>query len=113
MKTRLTLIIALAAIAFISCESQRQISVHVFDKNTGAPLDSVLVDVNAGKNGDYTKSSASGYTDESGHFETSIMIGCTFGCYDIQTTYTKDNYKTVVLLNDERDTVEMQPTENE
>ncbi len=76
-----------------SCETNKHILVTVIDSATNQPIDSVNVKVNAGKNGDYNKSYSEGFTDENGKFETSLMIGCSFGCYDIYIEYSKAGYK--------------------
>lgn len=86
-------IFALAVtILFMSCEANKYISVTIVDAITNQAIDSVLVKVNAGKNGDYNKSRDQGYSDASGKYETDIMIGCSFGCYDIYMEYSKDGY---------------------
>jgi len=91
--------VILALFTLVACESQQHISVTVVDEATGQALDSVFVQVNAGKDGDYDKNTDEGYTDENGIYETYMMIGCTFGCYDIQMTYTKAGYEKLVQLN--------------
>ncbi len=91
-----TLIIATS---LISCESYKHISVTVMDEVTEEPIDSVFVKINAGKNGDYNKNYDEGYTDISGKFETDMMIGCSFGCYDIYIEYSKNGYETKIDLN--------------
>ena len=83
----------------ISCESYRHISVIVIDEVTLEPIDSVFIKVNAGKDGDYNKNYDEGYTDISGKFETEMMIGCSFGCYDIYIEYSKEGYETKTDLN--------------
>jgi len=75
-----------------SCEAQKQISVTCLDAETKLPLEGVTVNVNAGLDGDYNKSTDSGVTDTAGHFETQIMIGCPGKCYDIYITYSKEGY---------------------
>lgn len=87
------------ATSLISCESYKHISVIVIDEVTGEPIDSVFVKVNAGKDGDYNKNYDEGYTDISGKFETNMMIGCSFGCYDIYMEYSKKGYETKTDLN--------------
>jgi hypothetical protein len=99
MKTFFKISVILALFTLVGCESQQHISVTVVDEDSGQALDSVFVQVNAGKDGDYNKSTDEGYTDENGHYETYMMIGCTFGCYDIQMTYTKTGYEKLVQLN--------------
>ncbi len=99
MKTLFKIAVCLTMLTLIACESQRHISVTVVDKDSGQPLDSVYVQVDAGNNGNYDKNSADGYTDENGKYETYMMIGCSFGCYDIQMSYAKAGYKKLVQLN--------------
>ncbi len=107
---RLTLLIPILMIGIFltSCESQKHISVTVIDKNTGQPLDSVLVKINAGKKGNYNMSTAEGYTDPNGKFETDIMIGCTFGCYDIYSEYNKKGYTKKTEFNKTEGKVELE-----
>ncbi|MFO8021063.1 MAG: hypothetical protein R6U65_01250 [Perlabentimonas sp.] len=99
MKTFFMIIASLSMLAFIACESQQHILVTVIDEDTEQALDSVFVQVDAGKNGNYNMNSAEGFTNESGEYETYMMIGCSFGCYDIQMTYTKPGYKELIQLN--------------
>ncbi len=80
------------AVVMMSCESNKHIFVKVFDSKTMKPLDSVFMQVNAGKNGDYNKSTTLGYTNTSGLFEKYLMIGCSGGCYDIYIQYSKKGY---------------------
>ena len=87
------------ATSFLSCESYKNISVIVIDEATKKPIDSVFVKINAGKDGDYNKNYDEGYTDVYGKFETDMMIGCSFGCYDIYIEYSKNGYKTKTDLN--------------
>ena len=91
-----------------SCEANRLISTTVTGKQTQLPIDSVFVDVKAGKKGDYTKNNASGYTDPNGKFETYMMIGRTFGCYDIFIEYNKAGYVNKSELNNTEGTVELE-----
>ncbi len=93
--------------ALSSCEVNKLISVTVIDKQTKQPLDSVFVEVKAGKDGNYNKSTARGYTNAKGKFETHLMIGCANGCYDVYTEYTKSSYTKTVELNKTEATVEM------
>lgn len=94
---------------FFSCEANKHISVTVLNSLTKQPLDSVLVKVNAGKNGDYNKSTSEGYTNSSGKFETYMMIGCAFGCYDIYISYSKNGYKDKKELNNTEGAIELTP----
>lgn len=82
-----------------SCETNKHIRITAYNALSNEPVDSVLVKINAGKNGDYNKSTSQGYTDKDGNFETYLMIGCAFGCYDIYIEYSKINFKTKVELN--------------
>ena len=92
-------------IFLISCEAQKDILVVVLDKTTLAPIDSVFIEVMAGKDDDFTKNYDMGYTDINGKFETSMMIGCAMGCYDIKIQYVKDGYLTKTELNNIVDTI--------
>ncbi|MFP4664404.1 MAG: hypothetical protein ACLFM1_08245 [Bacteroidales bacterium] len=98
--------------ALMSCESQEHISVTVIDSHSKEPLDSVLVEVRAGNDENYSQNYDDGFTDSTGHYETHMMIGCSFGCYDIQTTYIKEKYKKLIQVNNLRDTIEMHPSDN-
>lgn len=91
--------ILLLLTGLVSCESNKLISVKIIDKETKLPIDSVFVEVNAGKDGDYTKSRTSGYSNASGEFKTQLMIGCADGCYDIQMIYSKRSYHQKTELN--------------
>ncbi len=106
MKIIITILYTLI-ITLFSCESNKLISVTVIDKITREPIDSVLIEINAGKNGDYTKNTAKGYTNSEGKFETHMMIGCAFGCYDIYTKYSKTGYVKVVDLNKTEGIIEL------
>lgn len=99
MRKKFKIVVYLALLTLIACESQQHILVTVIDEDTELALDSVFVQVDAGKNGNYNKNSAEGFTNDSGEYETYMMIGCSFGCYDIQMTYTKPGYKKLIQLN--------------
>ena len=60
---RFTIAVVIIGITLISCEEYKLISVTVVDKVTRRPVDSVFIEVKAGKNGDYTKNNAKGYTN--------------------------------------------------
>jgi hypothetical protein len=105
---RFTILIVILGITLISCETNKQISVTVIDKLTKQPIDSVLIEVKAGKNGDYTKNYAKGYTDSNGKFETNMMIGCSFGCYDIYMEYDKNGYAHKKELNHTEGLIELE-----
>jgi len=81
------------SILLFSCESYQTIELVVKDAETLTIIDSAFVDVNAGKNGNYEMSGTSGYTDSTGYFTGSFMIGCSFGCYDIYVECSKQGYK--------------------
>lgn len=102
----IALIVATAA--FSSCESYRTVEFVVQDAVTHQPIDSVFVHVKAGKNGDYEKSGTEGYTNASGFFSGSFMIGCSFGCYDIFVECSKPGYKQYVSeMNEFADTIRL------
>ncbi|MBK7129214.1 MAG: hypothetical protein IPM74_08145 [Crocinitomicaceae bacterium] len=109
MKKILSCTALILSLFLLSCESQRIISVTCVNALTGEPLDSVLVNVNAGLDGDYTKSTASGYTDSAGHFETTIMIGCPGKCYDIYVSYTKTGFEFAKNLNELEGEIKLSP----
>lgn len=98
-KTFLKLVICISLLTILSCESQVNIKVRCIDAQTLEPLSDVEVQVNAGLDGDYNKSTAQGKTNEKGIFEESIMIGCPGKCYDIYITYSKQGYDTRKDLN--------------
>ncbi len=103
-----TFAVIISAIIFSSCEANKLISVTVIDKTTKQPVDSVFIEVKAGKNGDYNKNHALGYTDSNGKFETNMIIGCAFGCYDIYMEYGKKGYVSKTELNKTEGTVELE-----
>jgi hypothetical protein len=93
---QLSLIISLLVIiGFMACEAHKQVFVTVYDNVSKKPVDSVHVIFKAGKNGDYSKSGAEGYTDSAGKFNASFMIGCSFGCYDVCVEFLKKGYTTL------------------
>ena len=100
--------ILIAGITFVSCEQNKLITVTVVDKQTRQPLDSVYIEIKAGKKGDYTKTNKSGYTNSAGKFETHMMIGCSFGCYDIFMEYSKSGYTRKKELNMTEGMVELE-----
>lgn len=102
----------LLALLFVSCESMQIISVTCVDSETGLPIPDVQVSVNAGLDGDYNKSTASGQTDSAGFFETDLMIGCPGKCYDIYITYTKEGYQDRKVLNITEGQIELVPLSN-
>jgi hypothetical protein len=101
--------LSLIAILFISCETNKHISVTVLNSLTKQPIDSVFVKVNAGKNGDYNKNNSQGFTNSAGKFDTYMMIGCAFGCYDIYVSYSKEGYQEKKDLNITEGTIELIP----
>ncbi len=103
-----SIILLIIGVTLVSCETNKQISVIVVDKLTKQPIDSVLIEVKAGKNGDYTKNYATGYTDKKGKFEISMMIGCSFGCYDIYMEYDKNGYVHKKELNHTEGIIELE-----
>jgi hypothetical protein len=93
LKSVLLSLFVFATVFFVSCESYQTVELTVKDSETGLPLDSVNVDVKAGKKGNYEMSGTSGYTDSLGNFSGSFMIGCAFGCYDIYVECSKPGFK--------------------
>jgi hypothetical protein len=92
MKQLLLILISITLLGIIACESNKQIFVTVCDSVSKKPVDSVLVVIKAGNNGNYNKSGAEGYTDSTGRFNTFFMIGCSFGCYDVFVEFHKKGY---------------------
>ena len=107
-KLNFIIAIFIAGSALISCEANKLISLTVIDKITKQPIDSVLIEVKAGKNGDYNKSHAKGFTNTLGKFETHMMIGCALGCYDIYLEYDKSGYVHKKELNKTEGLVELE-----
>jgi hypothetical protein len=99
MKTFLLIVISIVFFSLIACEANKQVFVTVYDLVSKQPVDSVHVVIKAGKNGDYTKSGAEGYTDSTGRFNTFFMIGCSFGCYDVFVEYHKNGYSPLTNFN--------------
>ena len=99
--------ISLSLVLVFGCEKREKISVTVLDSQSRLPIDSVKVEVRAGKNGDYTKNRGIGYTDSTGRFEISMMIGCAFGCYDIYMDYSKAGYNSKTEFNHTQGDVEL------
>ncbi|MBK6950790.1 MAG: hypothetical protein IPH24_01755 [Crocinitomicaceae bacterium] len=87
-----SLILLFSILFFVACESHVEIAVQCVDAQSNEPIEGVAVSVNAGMDGDYTKSTDSGITDSNGWYKTDIMIGCPGKCYDIYITYEKDGY---------------------
>lgn len=89
------LIVAITLILlFTSCEGYKCAEGIIVDKDTGIPLDSVLVNVKTGKK--------QMYTDSSGKFEVcNQMGGCVFGCRDITVEFSKPGFKTLIKFNEE------------
>ena len=102
---------AMIPIIFVAtaCETQKYIGVTVVDKLTKQPIDSVYIEVKAGKNGNYHLNYRDGYTSHDGTYETTMMIGCTFGCYDIYMEYSKEGYQFRKDLNLIEGTIEPEP----
>ena len=67
------IVILIAGIALVSCEQNKLITVTVVDKQTRQPLDSVYIEIKAGKKGDYTKTNKSGYTNLSSRMPNGIV----------------------------------------
>jgi hypothetical protein len=99
MKQLLLILITLIAASLLSCESNKRMFVAVYDLQSKAPLDSVQVIYKAGLRGDYTKSGSQGYTDSTGQFKTSFMIGCSFGCYDVLVQFQKNGFAPLTIYN--------------
>jgi hypothetical protein len=113
MKQLLIIIVSIVLLGLIACESNKQVFVTVCDNVSKKPLDSVLVVIKAGNNGNYNKSGAKGYTDSAGKFNTFFMIGCSFGCYDVFVEFHKKGYAPLTSFNPkDSSNVYLQPVEN-
>jgi hypothetical protein len=99
MKKLLMILTLVVLFSLLACEANKQLFVTVFDKASKKPVDSVLVLIKAGKNGDYSKSGAQGFTDSNGKFNASFMIGCSFGCYDVLVEFHKNGYAPLTKFN--------------
>lgn len=102
------LLMTLVVLLLACCESQKHIAVLVLDQENKQAIPGVFVQVRAGKNGDYTKNYAEGYTDSLGKFSCELMIGCAGGCYDIYMDYSKLGYQKKSEFNQTEDTVYLQ-----
>jgi hypothetical protein len=111
MKAKIILVLLTVTVAIVmtSCEANKHLSVTVIDAITKKPIDSVYVRVTAGKNGDFTKSGCEGYTNGAGLFDAYMMIGCSFGCYDIIMEYNKAGYEVRKDFNLTEGTIELKP----
>lgn len=79
--------------SFVACECTRTADGVVLDETTQLPLDSVLVQgIEKVYNQDYTDSTGS-------YFMTTGMTGAIGGCPDIKMSFSKEGYKTQVLVN--------------
>lgn len=105
IKNLTSIFVVLLCLIFSSCERHLVLSGKVVDSATNEPIDSVFVEFNGGKKGNYNKSHCETYTDLTGNYETSMMIGCAFGCYDFISSFSKTGYKTKQEFNFENGTV--------
>ena len=96
------IIVSFSLFIFSSCERHLVLSGKVIDSTTNEPIDSVFVEFNGGKKGNFNKSHCETYTDSTGTYETSMMIGCAFGCYDVMSSFSKNGYKTKQEFNFEK-----------
>jgi hypothetical protein len=97
IKTLSFIVLLIFMLCLAACEAQKEFLVTVNDHVTGKPIDSVQVVFKAGKYGDFNKSGAEGYTDSTGKFRASFMIGCSFGCYDIFMELHKKGYTSMKI----------------
>lgn len=99
-----------AGILLASCEGPKYFSVTVIDKQTKKPIDSVTVQVKVlrGKKEQQTYD-LQGYTDSTGKFESSIMIGTGLSParFDFQLEYEKSGYIHKSELNNTNGVVEL------
>jgi hypothetical protein len=107
IKTLSLIVLLTFMLCLAGCEAQKEMFVTVYDHVTSKPIDSVHVVIKAGKNGDYNKSGAEGYTDSTGKFHASFMIGCSFGCYDIFMELHKKGYASMKIA-DPKDTLSIE-----
>ncbi len=83
------LALSLAA-ALTSCEDIIYGEGKIFDAQTLEPLDSVLCQ----------NSRNEVFSDSSGFYDLSFgLVSCTFGCPDVEFTYSKNGYQTLVIDN--------------
>lgn len=99
MKTKLLIITLVILVIFCGCEAHKQVYITVYDQVSKRPIDSMHVVIKAGKYGDYSKSGTEGYTDSTGRFSASFMIGCSFGCYDVFVGFQKKGYAPLIEFN--------------
>lgn len=86
-------------IVFVSCEGYRCAQGTVVDMETKLPLDSVVVEV-------ITAQPKYQFSDSLGMFKVCNSIGkCTPDCKDIMIRFSKSNYKTITLINPEKDAI--------
>jgi len=88
-----------------SCESHQEISILFLDQDSEEKLDSVLITISAGKNGEFIRKYGDYYSDSSGLFKTSIMIGCASGCDDVKLNFNKDGYHLTQIVDVFSDTI--------
>ncbi|MEI6349312.1 MAG: hypothetical protein WCP69_15305 [Bacteroidota bacterium] len=88
-------LLAFIIIGFLSCEGPKYFSITVVDKLTKSPIDSVFVEVTV-KAGNTIKNAyrLSGFTDTTGKFIVSEMIGYGLSIrrWDFYMSYKKNGY---------------------
>lgn len=108
---KLIILIIVLGIIFSSCEGPKYFTVTVVDKLTQQPIDSVLVKVKvmAGKT-EKNAYNLEGYTDSSGKFIRSEMIGYGLSMkkWDFYMEYNKSGYADKVELNKTEGIVELE-----
>jgi hypothetical protein len=113
MRKIIQLLVLLLIIGFIvtSCEGPKDFSITVIDKITKKPIDSVFVKVKvkAGNN-DKSDYNLQGYTDSTGKFVRSEMIGygLSMSHWDFYMDYDKKGYAHKSELNRVEGTVELE-----
>lgn len=111
MKTFYFFFCIIPAMVFISCEGPKTFSITVVDKVSKKPIDSVLVSVRpkAGST-DKTVYNLDGYTDSTGKFARTEMIG--YGLsptkWDFYMEYNKPGYIHKTEVNKTEGVVEME-----
>jgi hypothetical protein len=106
-----TITVLVIGVVFISCEGPKDFSVTVVDKQTRQPVESVFVQVKV-KAGKIDKSAYNlqGFTDSSGKFERTEMIGYGLSLrrWDFYMDYDKTGYVHKMECNHTEGIVEME-----
>lgn len=88
----------LIVIFIVSCEGNRFADGYVYETDTSTPLDSVLCKV--------VETSEEVYTDSTGHYNVEGPFGgCMGDCKDMTVEYSKQGFKTEIVLNPGNDII--------